>query len=212
MREVAILGVGMTRFGELWDRSFREIGSRPGLTALVESKLSSQDLGAVYLGNMASGSLLEQEHIAPLVIDYAGLAGHHLPAIRIEAGGASGSVALHQGYLAVASGMYDFVVVGGAEKMTDVPDVLANRILGGTADQEWESVFGATLPGLWAMMARRHMHEYGTTREQLAAVPCKRMRWGRGTRTPTTGTRSPSTRSSTPAPSPSRSGSSTAPP
>jgi acetyl-CoA C-acetyltransferase len=171
MREVAILGVGMTKFGELWDSSFREIGIQAGLSALVDSKLSSQDLNALYLGNMASGTLLEQEHIAPLLMDYAGLAGHHLPATRIEAGGASGAVALHQGYLAVASGKYDFVVVGGAEKMTDVPDVAANRILGGTADQEWESVFGATLPGLWALMARRHMHDFGTTRDQLASVP-----------------------------------------
>jgi acetyl-CoA C-acetyltransferase len=171
MREVAILGVGMTRFGELWDASFREIGIEAGFQALVDAKLSSHDLNAFYLGNMASGSLLEQEHIAPLVIDYAGLAGHHVGAIRVEAGGASGAVALHQGYLAVASGMYDFVVVGGAEKLTDVPDATANRITGSTADQEWESVFGATLPGLWALIARRHMHEYGTQREQFARVP-----------------------------------------
>jgi acetyl-CoA C-acetyltransferase len=171
VREVAILGVGMTRFGELWDTSFREIGIEAGFQALVEAKLSSKMLNAFYLGNMASGSLIEQEHIAPLVIDYAGLAGHHTGAIRVEAGGASGAVALHQGYLAVASGMYDYVVVGGAEKLTDVPDATANRITGSTADQEWESVFGATLPGLWAMIARRHMHDYGTLREQFAQVP-----------------------------------------
>jgi acetyl-CoA C-acetyltransferase len=171
VRDVAILGVGMTRFGELWDRSFRELGIEAGFQALVDARLSSRDLGAFFLGNMASGSLIEQEHIAPLLVDYAGLAGHHLPAIRVEAGGASGAVALHQGYLAVASGAYDFVVVGGAEKLTDVPDVTANRITGATADQEWESVFGATLPGLWALIARRHMYDHGTTREQLASVP-----------------------------------------
>ncbi|MCI4337855.1 MAG: thiolase domain-containing protein [Thermoplasmata archaeon] len=171
MREVAILGIGMTRFGELWDRSFRELGIEAGFQALVDARLSSRDLGALFLGNMASGSLIEQEHIAPLLMDYAGLAGHHLPAIRIEAGEASGAVALHQGYLAVASGAYDVVVVGGAEKLTDVPDVTANRITGATADQEWESVFGATLPGLWALIARRHMYEHGTTREQIAQVP-----------------------------------------
>ena len=171
MRDVAILGVGMTRFGELWDESFREIGIEAGFQALVEAKLTSKQLNAFYLGNMASGTLLDQEHIAPLVIDYAGLAGHHVGAIRVEAGGASGAVALHQGYLAVASGLYDYVVVGGAEKLTDVPDTTANRINASTADQEWEAVFGATLPALWALIARRHMHDYGTTREQLARVP-----------------------------------------
>ncbi len=170
MRDVAILGVGMTKFGELWDRSFREIGIEAGLQALVDAKMSSAQLSAVYFGNMAAGSLMDQEHIAPLILDYAGLGSRHLPGVRIEGGGASGALALHQGYLAVASGLYDFVVVGGAEKMTDVPDERGNAIASATADHEWEVVFGATLPSLWALMARRHMHEYGTTREDLAQV------------------------------------------
>jgi len=170
MRDVAVLGVGMTKFGELWDRSFREIGIEAGLQALVNARLSSGDLGALFLGNMASGSLIDQEHIGPLILDYAGLGARHLPAVRVEGGGASGSLALHQGYLAVASGLYDFVVVGGAEKLTDVPDVTGNQITSSAADHEWEVVFGATLPALWALIARRHMHQYGTTREQLARV------------------------------------------
>lgn len=170
MREVAVLGIGQTKFGELWDRSFREIGIEAGLQSLVDAKISSGDLGGLFLGNMASGSLLEQEHIAPLILDYAGLAGRHLPAVRVEGGGASGALALHQGYLAVASGLYDYVVVGGAEKLTDVPDATASQITSSTADHEWEVVFGATLPALWALVARRHMHLHGTTREQLARV------------------------------------------
>ena len=170
MRDVAILGIGQTKFGELWDRSFREIGIEAGFQALVDARLSSADLGALYLGNMASGSLIAQEHIAPLILDYAGLAGRHLEAVRVEGGGASGALALHQGYLAVASGAHDFVVVGGAEKLTDVPDAEASRIAGATADHEWEEVFGATLPALWAMVARRHMHDFGTKRAELASV------------------------------------------
>ncbi|MGI0054297.1 MAG: thiolase domain-containing protein [Thermoplasmata archaeon] len=170
MRDVAVLGVGQTKFGELWDRSFREIGIEAGLQALVDAKLQSAQLNGVFFGNMASGSLIDQEHIAPLILDYAGLSSRHLPAVRVEGGGASGALALHQGYLAVASGLYDFVVVGGAEKMTDVPDDRANDIASATADHEWEVVFGATLPALWALIARRHMHEYGTKREQFAQV------------------------------------------
>ncbi len=171
MREVAILGIGQTKFGELWDRSFREIGIEAGFSALQEAKLSSQNLGALYLGNMASGSFIEQEHIAPLILDYAGLAGHHLPAVRVEAGGASGAVAFHQAYLAVASGAHDIVVVGGAEKMTDVPESVQTDITNASADQEWETVFGATLPSLWALVARRHMHDHGTRREEFAQFP-----------------------------------------
>jgi acetyl-CoA C-acetyltransferase len=170
MRDVAILGVGQTRFGELWDRSFREIGIEAGFRALEESSLTSRDISALYIGNMASGTYIDQEHIAPLVLDYSGLSGHHLPAVRIEAGGASGGVALAQAYLAVASGLYEFVVVGGAEKMTDVTEERGIAITSSMLDHEWETVFGATMPALWAIVARRHMFEYGTKREDFARM------------------------------------------
>lgn len=170
MREVAILGVGQSRFGELWDRSFREIGIEAGFQALESSKLNSKDLSSLYIGNMASGAFIDQEHIAPLVLDYSGLSKHHIPSIRVEAGEASGAVAVAQAYLAVASGVHDFVMVGGAEKMTDVPDERGAAIASSTMDQEWESVFGATMPGLWALMADRHMAEHGTKREEFARM------------------------------------------
>src|SRR5207249_11404715 len=75
--------------------------------------------------------------------------------------------------MAIGSGLHDIVIVGGAEKMTDVADARAGEILSATADQEWETVFGATFAGLYAMMARRHMYEHGTTREQMAQVAVK---------------------------------------
>lgn len=173
MRRVAVIGIGETEFGELWYKSFRELGIEAGIRAIEDAGISSQDIDALYVGNMSAGKFIEQEHIAPLVADYSGLADRHLPAMRIEAAGASGGMALACGYIAVASGLYDVVVIGGAEKMTDVGDAQASEILSATADQEWESVFGATFPGLYAMIARRHMYEYGTTREQMAAVAVK---------------------------------------
>jgi acetyl-CoA C-acetyltransferase len=121
---------------------------------------------------------LEAVDVSALVADYSGLADMHLPTVRVEGGGACGALALLQARLAIASGMYDIVVVGGAEKMTDVGDVQAAEILSSTADQEWESVFGATFAGLYAMIARRHMHEYGTKREHMAAVAVKNHRNG----------------------------------
>jgi acetyl-CoA C-acetyltransferase len=170
MREVAILGIGQTQFGELWDRSFREIGIEAGFKALESSKLSSKDLSALYIGNMASGAFIDQEHVGPLVLDYSGLAGHHFPSVRVEAGEASGAMALAQAYLAVASGEHDFVVVGGAEKMTDVPDDRGAAIASSTMDQEWERVFGASMASLWALAARRHMIDHGTKREDFARI------------------------------------------
>src|SRR6266571_2243155 len=173
MRDVAVIGVGETEFGELWDRSFRDLGIEAGLKAIQDAKLRSEDIDAVYIGNMSAGKFIDQEHVSALVADYAGLADMHLPTVRVEGGGACGAIALFQARLAIASGMYDIVVVGGAEKMTDVGEVQAAEILSSTADQEWESVFGATFAGLYAMMARRHMYEYGTTREHMASVAVK---------------------------------------
>jgi acetyl-CoA C-acetyltransferase len=178
MREVAVIGIGDTKFGELWDLSFREMGIQAGLAAVYDAHLTGDEIDALYVGNMSAGKFIEQEHIGALIADYSGLARDHIPATRVEAAGASGGLAFRQGYLAVASGMHDIVVVGGAEKMTDVGDVLSTEIQATAADQQWETSFGATFPALHAMIARRHMFEYGTTREQLAAVAVKNHKHG----------------------------------
>lgn len=173
MREVAVIGIGETQFGELWDRSFRDLGIEAGLKAIEDAGMMAEDIDALFVGNMSAGKFIDQEHVSALVADYAGLADQHLPTTRVEGGGACGAVALLCAANSIASGQHDVVVVGGAEKMTDVGDVQAAEILSSTADQEWESVFGATFPALYAMMARRHMFEYGTKREHLAQVAVK---------------------------------------
>ncbi|HEV8594099.1 MAG TPA: thiolase domain-containing protein [Thermoplasmata archaeon] len=178
MRGVSVIGVGETQFGELWDKSFRDLGIEAGLRAIQDAKIAAENVDAIYVGNMSAGKFIDQEHVAALVSDYSGLADQHLPTIRVEGGGACGAIAIHQAAMSIASGVHDIVVVGGAEKMTDVGDVEANRILSSTTDQEWESVFGATFAGLHAMMARRHMFEYGTTSAQLAAVAVKNHKHG----------------------------------
>ena len=122
---------------------------------------------------MSSGRFVRQEHMGPIIAEYSGLLDRHIPATRVESACASGGLALRQAYMAVASGMHDIVVVGGAEKMTDVSGTEATDTLAMAADQEWEAALGITFPGLYAMMARRHMHEYGTTKEQLAHVAVK---------------------------------------
>lgn len=178
MRRVAVIGVGDTEFGELWDSSFREIGIRAGLAAVEDANITAEQIDASYVGNMSAGRFIDQEHVGALIADYAGLARDHTPATRIEAAGASGGLALKEGYLAVASGLHDIVVVGGAEKMTDVDDATVTIIQSAAADQEWETVFGATFASLHALIARRHMHQFGTTREQLASVAVKNHRHG----------------------------------
>ena len=178
MRRVAIIGVGDTEFGELWDSSFRDIGIEAGLAAVADAKINADQIDALYVGNMSAGRFIEQEHIGALIADYAGLARDHIAATRVEAAGASGGLALRQGFMAVASGLHDIVVVGGAEKMLDVSDVESSIIQSAALDQEWETVLGATFPALHALIAKRHMHEYGTTREQLADVAVKNHKHG----------------------------------
>jgi acetyl-CoA C-acetyltransferase len=158
MRDVYVIGAGITRFGELWERSFRDIGIEAGIKAINDAGIAGNDIDALYIGNMSAGSFINQEHIGALIADYVGMASStHIPAIRVEAAGASGAIAFREAYLSVASGMHDIVVVGGAEKMTDIGDEMANAIQGMVIDQEWETVFVATYASLQAMMARAHM-------------------------------------------------------
>ncbi len=173
MRDVAIIGVGCTEFGELWDRSFRDIFVEAGVSAIEDANVQGGKIDALYVGNMSGGRFIEQEHIGSLIADYSGLAGFHISSTRVEAACASGGLALRQGIIAVASGYHDIVIAGGAEKMTDVEVETTTDALAAAADREWEGVMGATFPGLYAMIARLHMHKYGTTSEQLASVAVK---------------------------------------
>ena len=172
MREVGIIGIGITKFGELWENSFRDLVAEAGIKAIQEAGIEGADIDAMYIGCMST-SFIKQEHVAPLAIEVGGLADLHIPTTRIEAACASGGVALRHAFMAVASGMHDFVLVGGAEKMTDVVEVESTDILASTADREWEAFVGATFPSLYAMMARYHMHKHGINREQLAMVAVK---------------------------------------
>jgi len=173
MRDVAIIGVGCTKFGELWDSSFRDIFVGAGVSAIEDANIQGEKIDALYIGNMSGGRFIEQEHLGALIADYSGLASLHVPSTRVEAACASGGLALRQGIIAVASGYHDIVIAGGAEKMTDVSVETTTDALAAAADREWEGIMGATFPGLYAMIARLHMHRYGTTSEQLASVAVK---------------------------------------
>jgi len=173
MRDVAVIGVGLTEFGELWDKSFRHLIAEAGSKAILDSGISGSDIDAMYIGSMSSGRFIGQEHVGALVADASGFSNLHIPSTRVEGACASGGLAVREGYLSIASGLNDVVVVGGIEKMNDVAGATATETLVTAADQEWEAFFGATFPGIYALIATRHMHEHGTTREQLAQVAVK---------------------------------------
>ena len=164
MRDVAIVGVSQTKFGELWEKSFRDLVVEAGIDAIRDANMNGEDIDAMYIGNMTGGLFVGQEHIGSLIAEHSGLTP--IPATRVEAACASGGLALRQAIMAVASGYYDRVMAAGVEKMTDVVD--ATPAIAAAADREWEAQQGVTFPSLYAMMAKRHMYEYGTTREQIA--------------------------------------------
>ncbi len=171
MRKVAIIGAAMTKFGEHWEEGFRDLVVKAGISALKDASISGDKIDAGFVGTMASGRLIGQEHIGALIADYMGL--NPIPITRVEGACASGGLALRQGIMAVASGMHDIVVVGGVEKMTELSTSTVSDVLGGAGDQEWELFLGATFPALYALMAKNHMQQHGTTEEMLAAVSVK---------------------------------------
>jgi acetyl-CoA C-acetyltransferase len=172
MREVAVIGVGMTKFGELWDMSLRDLFVEAALKAMRSAGVETLD--SIYVGNMSAGQFVGQEHLGPLMADHLGVAG--VPATRVESACASGGMALRSAYMEVASGFSDLVLASGVEKMNDGADVTG--VLATASDQEEEVYYGVTFPGLYAMIARAHMAKYGTTEEDLSWVSVKAHRNG----------------------------------
>ncbi|MFH1312428.1 MAG: thiolase domain-containing protein [Candidatus Eisenbacteria bacterium] len=169
MVDVAVIGVGMMKWGELWDKSLRAVFVEAALNAIDDAGVDRID--SMYVGCMSSGLFAGQEHLGALMADYLGVCP--IPATRVESACASGGIAFRQGLIEVASGMSEIVLVGGVEKMTDVDGGGATYALSTAADQEYEGYNGVTFPGLYAMMARAHMEKYGTTRKQLSEVSVK---------------------------------------
>jgi acetyl-CoA C-acetyltransferase len=171
MRQVAVVGIGKTAFGAFPDRDLRSLAVEAGQKALENAGAKQSQVEAFYLGNFAGPSFVGQNHLAPYVAAAMGITG--IPATRFEAACASSGAAFFHAVSAVAAGLYDVILVTGVEKMTSQPTPKVTEILAGAGDLCGEVRAGATFPALFAMIARRHMYQYGTTREQLAAVAVK---------------------------------------
>ncbi len=163
MRNVAIIGVGQTKVGEHWDISLRHLALQALQAAMADAGVRRAD--ALYVGNMLSGELTGQEHLGALVADFAGLRG--IEAFKIEAACASGAAALRMGYIAVAGGMMDIVVVAGVEKMTDTlaPDTTAALAM--AADGDHEAAHGLSFVAVNALLMQRYMHEFGYSHQDF---------------------------------------------
>ena len=171
MRPVAIIGIGKTAFGAFPDRDLRSLAVEAGEKCLADAHVSPSQVEAFYLGNFAGPSFVGQNHLAPYIAGTMGITG--VPSTRFEAACASSGSAFFHAVSSVAAGIQDLVLVGGVEKMTSQTTAKTAEILAGAGDMSGEGRAGATFPALFAMIARRHMYQYGTRREHLAAVAVK---------------------------------------
>ncbi|NGQ95198.1 thiolase domain-containing protein [Brevibacillus sp. SYP-B805] len=171
MRQVSIIGVGCTPFGKLKGRSIKDLALEACREALSDAGVAPSQIEAFYLGNFAGGMLARQELTAALVAGALGIGA--VPATRVEGACASGGIALRHGYLMIAAGCCDVVLVAGVEKMTQAGTEEVTAALTAAADRQAEGSTGLSFPGFFAAVARRYMHEYGATLDHLSAVAYK---------------------------------------
>lgn len=172
-RGVAMVGAGMSRFGAFPDLTSRDlfVTAYRELVASVDKGFAPQDIEAIYIGNYSSDLFEGQGHTAPIMADWVGLAPR--AATRVEDACASSGVALRQGLIAVASGLYDIVLVGGIEKMSNLPTEQVTDTLATAGDVTYEIPAGFTFPGFYAAMATAYMNRYGATPDTLMRVGIK---------------------------------------
>ena len=177
MRRVAIVGAGQSRYGEFPERGIKELFHEAyrDMARSVDRNFDPRGIEAAYLGNLGCGGF-QLGNVSALMAEYVGLPYIH--AMRIENACSSAGYALVTAAMDVLSGVHEVVLAGGVEKMTDTSGSKGKYWLGVSGDTEYERLAGTTFAGLYALIARRHMHEFGTTREQLSLVAVKNHRNG----------------------------------
>jgi len=166
MRHVFIIGVGMTQFGKHMDRSLRDLGREACLNALRDAGVTPKKIEAGYCGNALAPAIQGETGVGQNVFWEVGI--NEIPIVNVENACASGSTALREGWMAIAGGFYDMVIVAGVEKT-----VMAKGAMLDVGAAEFETKLGDVFPGQFALIAQKHMEQYGTTREQLAKVSVK---------------------------------------
>jgi acetyl-CoA C-acetyltransferase len=170
MRQVAIIGAGMTRFGRS-ELTLIDLLSQASLAALGAARLADRRVDAVYVANMGAARLNHQTAVASALVDSLQL----FPAMAesVENGPASGASAFKNGFQAVASGMADVVLVAGGERMRAVNNLEATDFVASLAHPQAETIYGVTLPALAGLFTRLYMERYGIKPEHLARVAIK---------------------------------------
>ena len=175
MRRVAVIGVGLTRFGK-HERNSAELFAEAARDAITDAEISPSAIQALYYGNVTGGEGERQLHTSPLAASLLGLT--NIPTTRFENACATSHVAFRHAVMEVAAGISDVVLVGGGERVLHIPTDHATEYFAFCSDASYEQPVGLTFPGVFALIARAHMEKYGTTEEQMAHVAVKNHRHG----------------------------------
>lgn len=170
-RNVYMVSGGVTKFAKAIPKmDFRMRVKKAFDYALNDAGLTINDID----GSVASyfADHFQRQLMSGIMVqDYLGLTPK--PSKRVEGGGATGGLAFQTGYEEIASGRMDTFVVYGFENMSHVNTWKGNEFIALASDTNFDYPVGGFYTGYYAMMARRHMHEFGTTVEQLAKVSVK---------------------------------------
>jgi len=172
MHKIAIVGVGLTKWG-VRQATYKELVQEAGKALFDDVEgLDKKDVDSLFVGSALVDRLAFQAYPAPLVAEQLGIEPRRM-VMRTEMACVSGQAAIRVAYASIAAGLSDVAVVVGAEKM-NVPNMAeAQSSMAAVLDREWDGVNGLNAPPYFAMVAQRHMHEYGTTAEQMAEVSVK---------------------------------------
>jgi acetyl-CoA C-acetyltransferase len=172
-REVSIVGAGMSQFGAFKGKTSRDlfVEAFQDMTEQLDQGVDVEDIECGYIGNYSSDLFEGQGHTAPIMADWLGMTP--APVTRIENACASSGSAMREGIMAIASGLYDIVLVGGVEKMTDLPTEGVTDVLASAADGLYEVPAGLTFPGIYGALAKAHMDRYETNLNHLLKVGIK---------------------------------------
>lgn len=175
MRRVAVIGVGVTKFGK-HDRTSTELFAEAARDAIVDAGVDPRAIQSLYYGNVTGGESERQLHMGPLAASLLGLPT--IPTTRFENACATSHAAFRHAVMEIGAGVSDVVLVGGAERILHVPTEHATEYFAYCSDASFEQPTGLTFPGVFALIARAHMDKYGTTEEQMAHVAVKNHRHG----------------------------------
>ena len=175
MRRVAVIGVGVTKFGK-HERTCAELFAEAAADAIQDAGVSPRTIQALYYGNVVGGEGERQLHMGPLAASVLGIPT--VPTTRFETACATSHAAFRHAVMEIAAGVSDVVLVGGAERVLNLPTDAATEYFAYASDAIFEQPTGITFPGVFALIARAHMAKYGTTEEQMAHVAVKNHRHG----------------------------------